>query len=72
MPRNAEELTLNVPENYDFSDPAIRELVDANHCPDEEFTQTSSFKEVALVCQMDRQPWPCPIIQARRAYGEAP
>lgn len=63
---------MNVPGNYDFSDPAIRDLVDQNHCPDEQYTESSGFKEVALLCKKDRQPWPCPIIQARRAYEETP
>lgn len=61
---------MHVPENYDFSDPAIRDLVDQNHCPDEQYTESSGFKEVALLCKKDRQPWPCPIIVARRAYEE--
>jgi hypothetical protein len=71
MPRNAEELTLNVPENYDFNEAAIRELVDSNHCPTEQFTQQSTGSTMELVCKMDRQIWPCPIITARRAWQEA-
>lgn len=59
-----------IPENYDFSDPAIRNLVDENHCPTEEYTQVSGFRNVELVCEKDKQAWPCPIIQARRAYEE--
>lgn len=59
-----------VPENYDFNDPKIRELVDQNHCPTEEYISTANYREVALVCGKDKQPWPCPIIVERRKHQD--
>lgn len=63
---------MDVPENYNFADSDILNLVDANHCPTEEVVRIGSPQGVAvsvnLVCSQDGQEWPCPIIVARRSW----
>ena len=61
-----------IPDNYDFSDPAVRELVDSNHCPCEETDVVASglgiSTAITLRCSKCHEMWPCTIIQARRAW----
>lgn len=64
-------MTTAIPSNYDFSDPAIRDLVDRNHTPCELTVTNVGGSYVELRCEQDHEVWPCPIIQARRAYTEA-
>lgn len=64
-------MTTAIPSNYDFSDPAIRDLVDANHRPTEVTVTNVGGSYVELRCQQDREGWPCSIIQARRQYTAA-
>lgn len=61
---------MTLPGNYDFSDPAVRDLVDLNHCPMEHVVTNTLGSYVELRCQQDGTLWPCAIIVARRAWQE--
>lgn len=46
---------------YNFNDQQVRNLVAHTHQPEELDVKTldDNTIELALVCQRDRQPWPC-------------
>lgn len=61
---------------YDFTDDAVYGLVKRTHMPMEEATiqvtnadgQVAVPSRLELLCEMDRQPWPCDAVVQLRAF----
>lgn len=62
---------------YDFTDPRILQMVEQSHIPTEMPTkmQTAPIPgeilkaiPLAVVCTVDREPWPCDAIAQLRAF----
>lgn len=64
-------MTTPIPSNYDFNDPAVRQMVEQNHCPAEEVIRNNRQATVYLLCEQDRESWPCSIITAYREWQAA-
>lgn len=57
---------------YDFSDQAVYSLVLHTHRPVEVWTKDTGTlpSELQLVCDIDREPWPCVAMTELRSYDK--
>lgn len=53
-------------DSFDFSEPAIRRMVEYNHTPHETWTVGGTLLTIA--CDACGHPWPCPTLISLREW----
>lgn len=58
---------------YDYDDPAIRQMVEDRHAPEEMFVKRlDGTTLVQIICEADSESWPCVAVVGLRSWvGQA-